>query len=209
MRNKILLTYKIKWRFSNILKLCATRIMWGSKSRDARKEKELCAWEWEGGYWEALPQARHPGLRRAGLGKQAASELPATANLRLPSCCHLASGSASCSAVELLLLVMVDAFLMFRCSQAAPVQGLQRLMLCQLQNLSCCFVSLQPSGQPVCPTCQFPGRPLFSKRKGKGKASPIMAAEEKPSDYFYPLQQKEATFPFFSCSTIFHSVFYL
>lgn len=40
------------------------------------------------------------------------------------------------------------------------------------RNLSCYFVSLQPSGQPARPTRHFPGRPLFSKRKGRRKSKP-------------------------------------
>lgn len=143
----------------------------GAKAVIQKRKRAFC-FEMGRGYWEALPQARPPGLRRAGLGQQAPRGSRQTHACPCVILQHPAQTPAQlwrCS----LLTGTVDAFLVLRTAQAAPVRGLQWPLplassalkevaapaagICPVTLLLYSFLVKQPR-----PTHQFPGRPLFS-----------------------------------------------
>lgn len=88
-------------------------------------------------------------------------------------CYHLASSSTSCSALELLLPRHHGCL---SCVQTLPGCPSARTAVIHTGPAAKIYpVTLflyRLSGQPACPMHQFPGRPLFSKRKGRRKSKP-------------------------------------
>lgn len=146
-----------------------------------QKRKRASCFEMGRGYWEALPQARPPGLCRAGLGQQA----PRGSQPQTHACpCVILQPPAPTPAqlwrcsLLVTVTVTVDAFLVLRPAQDAPVRGLQRLPLrlagqlssegrrsASCRYLSCYFVALELSGQAAPPNTSVPWETPFQQKK--------------------------------------------